>query len=69
MGHVSICNSIPTMLHRSHCGMVTGLEANRGKGLKPAFRLTVVVAHYLSGPASAAGDDNPVPQELETDVS
>lgn len=49
--------------------MVSGLEANRGKGLKPAFRLTVVVAHYLFGPASAAGDDNPVAQELETDVS
>lgn len=45
--------------------MVTGLEANRGKGLKPTFRLTVVVAHDLFGPASALGDDNPVPQELD----
>lgn len=35
------------VLHRSHCGMVTGLEASRGKGLEPAFRLTVVVAHDL----------------------
>lgn len=49
--------------------MVTGLGANRGKGLKPAFRLTVVVARDLFGPASAVGDDNPVPQEVEADVS
>lgn len=49
--------------------MVTGLEANKGKGLKPIFRLTVVVAHDLFGPASAVGDDSPVPQELEGDVS
>lgn len=49
--------------------MVTGLEANKGKGMKPTFRLTVVVADDLFGPPSAAGDDNPVPQELEADVS
>lgn len=49
--------------------MVTGLEASKGKGLKPTFRLAVAVAHDLFGPASAAGDDNPVPQELELDVS
>lgn len=66
---MSICNSNTTVLHRSHCGMVTGLGANRGKGLKPAFRLTVVVARDLFGPASAVGDDNPVPQEVEADVS
>lgn len=49
--------------------MVTGLEASKGRGLKPAFRLTVIVAHDLFGPASAAGDDNPVPQELELAIS
>lgn len=49
--------------------MVSGLEASKGKGLKPAFRLAVVVAHDLFGAASAAGDANPVPQELELDVS
>lgn len=43
-GHMLLC--------RPHSGVITGLEANSGKEMEPAFRLTVVVAYDLFGPTS-----------------
>jgi len=41
------------LLCRPHSGMITGLKANSGQELEPAFRLTVVTAHDPFGPTLA----------------